>query len=82
MLHSDQQGERHTVPRARRHAISRREREVLALVAAGLTNREIAERLHLSPWTVKRHVANLLRKVGVRRRVQLALWFLRLEMPP
>lgn len=54
----------------------------MALVAAGLTNREIAERLHLSPWTVKRHVANLLRKVGVRRRVQLALWFLRLEMPP
>jgi DNA-binding NarL/FixJ family response regulator len=54
----------------------------MALVAAGMTNREIAERLHLSSWTVKRHVANLLRKVGVARRVQLALWFLNIDPSP
>jgi DNA-binding CsgD family transcriptional regulator len=52
--------------------ISGREADVLALVAQGLTNREIAERMFLSPRTVEKHVASLLAKTGLRRRAQLA----------
>lgn len=44
--------------------LSRREREVLGLVATGLSDREIAEQLILSPHTVHRHVANIRRKLG------------------
>ncbi len=52
--------------------LSDREREVLAKVAAGKTNRVIAEELFLSPNTVKTHVSALLRKLDVHTRVQLA----------
>ncbi len=55
--------------------LSVREREVLDLIAAGSTNREIAERLYLSPHTVKEHTSALYRKLGARNRaeaVQLA----------
>ncbi len=45
-------------------ALSERELEVLALVARGLTNEEIADRLILSPHTIKRHIANVLMKLG------------------
>lgn len=48
--------------------LSRREREVLALVARGLSEREIAEQLVLSPHTVHRHVANIRHKLGRRSR--------------
>jgi DNA-binding NarL/FixJ family response regulator len=48
--------------------LSSREREVLGLVAAGSTNREIADRLHLSPHTVKEHTSALYRKLGARNR--------------
>jgi DNA-binding NarL/FixJ family response regulator len=44
--------------------LSRREREVLELVAHGLTDREIAEQLIVSPHTVHRHVANIRHKLG------------------
>jgi DNA-binding CsgD family transcriptional regulator len=44
--------------------LSPREQEVLALVARGLSDREIAERLILSPHTVHRHVANIRQKLG------------------
>jgi DNA-binding NarL/FixJ family response regulator len=44
--------------------LSRREREVLKLVAHGLNDREIAEQLILSPHTVHRHVANIRHKLG------------------
>jgi DNA-binding NarL/FixJ family response regulator len=50
-----------------------REREVLTLVAEGLTNAEIAERLFLSPLTAKTHVSRILGKVGARDRVQLVV---------
>jgi LuxR family maltose regulon positive regulatory protein len=53
-------------------ALSRREREVLGLVAEGLTNQEIAARLVLSRHTVNRHVANILRKLGLPSRVAAA----------
>lgn len=48
--------------------ISARELEVLALLAAGHANKEIAARLHVSPHTVKTHVARLLEKLGAKRR--------------
>jgi DNA-binding CsgD family transcriptional regulator len=44
--------------------LSRREREVLQLVAIGLSDREIAEQLIVSPHTVHRHVANIRHKLG------------------
>jgi LuxR family maltose regulon positive regulatory protein len=52
--------------------LSRRELEVLGLVAEGLRNRDIAERLVLSEHTVNRHVANILRKLGVSSRAAAA----------
>ena len=50
-----------------------REREILALVAQGLTNREIAQRLFLAEGTIKNYVTNILQKIGVRDRTQAAL---------
>lgn len=55
--------------------LTEREGEVVALVASGLTNAEIGDALHLSHWTVKRHVARIMRKLGLRRRVDLAVWY-------
>lgn len=52
--------------------VSPREEEVLALLADGLTDREIAERLGISPRTVETHVGSLLNKLGVRNRAQAA----------
>jgi DNA-binding CsgD family transcriptional regulator len=52
--------------------LTEREQEVARLVAEGATNREIAQRLFLSPKTVERHVSNMFKKVGVRNRAELA----------
>ncbi|MFC0506722.1 response regulator transcription factor [Micromonospora costi] len=54
-------------------ALTARERDVLALVGAGYSNREIAERLHLGVTTVKTHVTSLLAKTGTGNRIRLAL---------
>jgi DNA-binding NarL/FixJ family response regulator len=53
--------------------LTSREQQVIELICQGLTNAEIGERLGLSPWTVKRHVARVLAKTGCRRRVDLAV---------
>lgn len=58
--------------------ITGRQAEVLPLVAEGLTNAEIAERLFCSPRTVEKHVASLLRRTGTRRRVDLGALAVRL----
>ena len=50
--------------------ITEREREILGQIASGATNREIAERLFLSPWTVKEYSGTLYRKLGVRNRTE------------
>ena len=50
--------------------LTEREREVLDLIAAGSTNREIAERLYLSPHTVKEHTSALYRKLRARNRAE------------
>jgi DNA-binding NarL/FixJ family response regulator len=52
--------------------LSLREREVLLLLSTGATNREIAETMHVSSETVKKHAATLYRKLGVRNRTEAA----------
>jgi len=54
--------------------ISRREREVIALLAEGCTNRQIAAELGLAPRTVDTHVGNILRKLGLSTRQEVAAW--------
>lgn len=53
--------------------LSPREREILALLGTGASNKEIADRLNLAEGTVKNHVTNILSKLGVRDRTQAAL---------
>ena len=55
-------------------ALSDREREVLALVAKGLPNKLIAQRLGISEKTVKAHLTSVYRQIGVTDRTQAALW--------
>jgi non-specific serine/threonine protein kinase len=54
--------------------LTSREREVAQLVARGLTNRQIASDLHLSERTIENHVSNILRKLGLASRAQVATW--------
>jgi DNA-binding NarL/FixJ family response regulator len=54
--------------------LTEREREVVALIARGCSNREIAQRLVIAEGTAVRHVANILAKLGCRSRAQVAVW--------
>lgn len=60
--------------RARLESLSVQERRILELLAEGLTNREVAERLFLAEKTVKNYVSNLLGKLGYTRRTEAALF--------
>jgi DNA-binding NarL/FixJ family response regulator len=60
----------HAVTNAKVAGLTPRELEVLRLVARGLNNRELAERLHLSEATVKTHVTHIFTKLGLRDRIQ------------
>lgn len=55
------------------HQLTCREREVLSLIGGGLSNREIAQRLVLSPETIKTHVSTIMSKLGTTSRVRAAL---------
>ena len=61
-------------------ALTRREREIVRHVALGLRNAEVAARLNVSEGTVKTHLNNIFQKLGVRDRVQLALYAVRLGL--
>ena len=54
--------------------LTEREEEVVLTVARGRTNVEIADELHISLSTVKTHLASLMTKLGVRNRVEIAIW--------
>lgn len=58
------------------HGISDRERSVIELVAKGLSNREIAQTLYLSEGTVRNYLSEVLEKLGLRDRTQLAVFYL------
>ncbi len=56
------------------NALTEREREVLALVTAGKSNKEIAQTLSITVRTVDFHVSNILKKLEVASRVEAAVW--------
>jgi DNA-binding CsgD family transcriptional regulator len=60
--------------------LTAREREVAALVAAGLTNGQLAERLFISPKTAAVHVSNILAKLGLSTRAEIAAWAVRHDL--
>jgi DNA-binding NarL/FixJ family response regulator len=59
--------------------LTAQERKILNLIADGLTNRQIAERVHLAEKTVKNYVSNVLMKLGMERRTQAAVFAARLR---
>jgi DNA-binding NarL/FixJ family response regulator len=61
--------------------LTTQERNILDLIAEGLTNRQIGERLFLAEKTVKNYVSNLLGKLGMERRTEAAVFAARLERP-
>ena len=62
--------------------LTEREMEVLTLIAQGMSNREIAAALSISPMTVKTHVSNLLGKLQLADRTQAAILAIRLGLAP
>jgi DNA-binding NarL/FixJ family response regulator len=66
-----------TTPALPPELLTTREAQVLALIAAGLSNKEIAAALFLSPRTVERHITNLHAKLGTRSKAEATAWVLR-----
>ncbi len=62
--------------------LSQRELDVLKLIAKGMSNDQIASTLFISPHTVKNHVSNVYRKMGMDDRTQVAITALRLGLVP
>ena len=60
-------------------SLTDQERKILELVAEGLTNRQIAERIHLAEKTVKNYVSNILGKLGMQRRTEAAVFYTQQE---
>ena len=61
-------------PEENRVALTKRENEVLTMVAVGASNEDIADKLCISPHTVKTHVYNIFKKIDVPNRLQAAFW--------
>ncbi len=64
-----------------RYEISEKEQTIISLVAEGLNNREIAEKLFLSEGTVRNYLSHILEKLGLRERTQLAVFYYRGTLP-
>lgn len=64
-----------------KYDISEREQNIISLVAEGLNNREIAEKLYLSEGTVRNYLSHILEKLGLRDRTQLAVFYYRGTLP-
>ncbi len=60
-------------------SLTEQERRILSLIAEGLTNRQIADQLHLAEKTVKNYVSNLLAKLGMHRRTEAAVFYTQVE---
>ncbi|MBS4537207.1 response regulator transcription factor [Clostridium sp. D2Q-11] len=60
--------------KSKKDSLTRREYEVITLIAEGLNNREIAEKLFISEKTVKNHVSNIFKKIEVNDRIQAAIF--------
>ena len=71
---------RATKPKGPKPALTPREREVLALLATGLSNADIADRMHIGVTTVKTHVASLMQKTASPTRVHLAVLAVRHDL--
>ena len=69
-------GSQQDAPAAPAEPLTEREQHVLAEVARGLGNTEIAAELHISLSTVKTHIASIMNKIGARNRVEVAIWAL------
>jgi len=67
---------------AEKLGLTKREIEVLQAVAGGLTNQEIARKLHISLGTTKAHLSTIMTKLEARNRVELALWAYQHGLPP
>jgi two-component system, NarL family, nitrate/nitrite response regulator NarL len=71
-----------TAANADEHRLTPREREILLLIADGLSNKMIARALEISEGTVKVHVKHLLRKLNLRSRVEVAVWAVQAGLKP
>lgn len=78
-LHTDEQqtGE---VP-TKQEKLTQREDAILQFVAEGLSNKQIAEKLYISPYTVQNHLKNIFRKTGISNRTRLANFFKCIDQP-